>query len=262
MRLAAGPAPMNPCALNCDRDARIGRVCWQHHDQLADLLDPRNHGTVYNPARPDDVQVTASIPVLYGQMSAERGRAGLVSIGSAAFGSSSPADDHVIVLRDPRSRAEATGPDDVELAPRPPLVVLETIAYRIIDERGNPEREPQWTTPGLSAWLYGALGWIVAQPWVDAAWYELRGLSRALRAANGDPVPGAVGTCRAIVNDDGREDPAGRWRCAMPLHMPELPPRAPDEPIQLPVLRCGSCRHVYDAASLVQLGHEPLRQAS
>jgi hypothetical protein len=108
----------------------------------------------------------------------------------------------------------------------------------------------------LSAWLYGAVGWIAGQEWVWDAWTDLRSVSGALRAALGDTSPASVGTCRAIVDDDGREHPAGPWRCAVPLYVPELPPRAPDEPIQLPTLRCGSCGHTYSGAELIRLGHD------
>jgi hypothetical protein len=252
------------CALGCRREARIGQLCWQHHDRLADLLNPANTGTVYNPERPDAPHVVPSIPVLYRQLSAQRGRHGLAAIGPSGFASSSPADDHVLVLRDPRSRAEVAGPDDVDLAPRPPLVVLCSLAARV-DRRaldGQHQAGPRQpaSVHGVAMWLHSAVGWISAQDWCAEAWTDLRALSGSLRAALGDPPPQAVGTCRAIVDDDGHETPAGPWRCAAPLFMPELPPRASDEPIQLPELRCGSCGHRYSGTELVQLGHHQHRE--
>ena len=245
---------MSTCVLACRREAQIGLVCWQHHDRLADLLDPRNRGTDYNPQRPDDAMVTPSIPVLYAQLSAESGRGETGPAGPPAFGPSSPGNDHVLVLRDPRSRAEQLGPDDVERAPRPPLVVLSALTQRVADERGALPGRLLVTVVDHASWLHGALGWIVEQPWVDEVARQLRELSASLRAAAGDPPPSPVGTCRATVNDDGEEDLTGPWRCAVPLYVPELPPRAPDEPIRLPVLRCGSCGHRYDPAELVALG--------
>lgn len=249
---------MSLCVLDCSREARIGLLCWQHHDRLADLLDPRNRGTTFNHERPDDRQVTPSIPVLYAQLSVLRGRHGLSSVSSSAFGSSSPGDDHVLVLRDPRSRSSVAGPDDVEHAPRPPFVVLAALAERVVAERGRPERGWPATVQGVASWLHAALGWIAARPWVDEAWRELRALSSSLAAALGDPAPAPVGTCRAVVNDAGEENPAGPWRCAAPLYVPELPPRAPDEPIQLPTLHCPSCGHVYGGAEFMQLGRDQL----
>jgi hypothetical protein len=110
------------------------------------------------------------------------------------------------------------------------------------------------------------VGWISGQDWVQDAWTELRAVSGGLRAALGDPPPRAVGTCRATVDDDGHEvdghDPRGRWRCAVPLYMPELAPRPPDEPIrEIPALQCGSCGHRYTGNELVKLGrdqHQPI----
>lgn len=252
------------CVLGCRWDAGIGLICWRHHDRLADLLNPTNRGTTYNHERPEDPHVHPSIPVLYAQLNAQRGRHGMAAIGPSGFASASPADDAVLVLRDPRSRPDITGPDDVERAPRPPLVVLAALAARV-DRRaldGQQQAGPRQpaSVEGLAGWLHSAVGWISAQPWVDKAWADLRAVSGCLRAALGDPPPQSVGTCRATVNDDGHENQAGPWRCAVPLFMPELPPRAPDEPIRLPVLRCTSCGHRYSGAELIQLGHDQHRE--
>jgi hypothetical protein len=240
------------CALGCRRIAAVGLVCYEHHDRLVDMLDPRNTGSVFNPDRPEDVRVVASIPVLYRRLSARRAGAGLEPFGPPAFGSASPANDHVLVLRDPRSRWVAFGPDDVEPAPRPPLLVLAAIAGRL---NVTPPRQ---TVVGLSSRLYGSLSALAARSWVTDAWTELRAVSGALRAANGDPPPSSVGTCRVVVDDEGREDPRGGWRCAVPLYLPELPPRAMDEPFVPPALRCSSCGHRYTGAELVEVAKNPL----
>lgn len=245
---------MSLCTLPCRRPAEVGLICREHRDQLAELLDPRQCGQVF--ATPGERRIAASIPNLYAQLSIERPRRDPGPAGPPAFGPSSPGDDATIVLRDPRSRAEPAGPDDVERAPRPPLVVLAQLAERVIAERGAPEVEPRWSVPGLASWLYGCVDWIASQAWVGEAWHELRELSNALRVAAGDPPPGSVGTCRAIVDDEGREDPHGVWRCAVPLYMPEMPPHAPDEPVQLPTLRCGSCGHAYGPQELVRIGRQ------
>jgi hypothetical protein len=256
---------VSTCVFGDRRDARVGLICYQHYDRLRELIDPRNTGTTYDHQRPDDPQVFPSIPVLYARLSALRGSAGLTPVGPPAFGPSSPGDDHVLVLRDPRSRAEVAGPDDVERAPRPPLVVLRQLAARV-DRRaldGQHQAGPRQpaSVHGVALWLHATVGWISGQDWVQDAWHDLRAVSGGLRAALGDPPPRSVGTCRALVDDDGREYHAGPWRCAVPLFMPELPPRAPDEPIQLPQLRCSSCGHTYSGAELIQLGrdqHQPI----
>jgi hypothetical protein len=240
------------CALGCRWDAGIGLICWQHHDRLADLLDPTQRGQIF--AKPGDRRTPPSIPQLYAQLSAERGRHGIPAIGPTGFASASPADDQTIVLRDPRSRPDVAGPDDIEHAPDAPLAVLYRLAERVIDERGTPERHPEHTVASYASWLHSCVDWISTQPWIGEAWAALRTLSASLRAAVGDPTPGRVGACWVLVDDDGRPDPAGAWRCATPLYMPEQPPRAPDEPIQLPTLRCSGCGHHYSGAELVQLG--------
>lgn len=242
------------CALGDRRSADVGLVCYHHHDRLADLLDPRNTGSVFDIDRPEDQRVVASIPVLYRRLSARRGGAGLAAFGPPAFDSRSPADDTVLVLRDERSRPDVLGPDDVERAPRPTLIALRWIVRELDGPRPT-------TVAGASSWLYGSLRALVAVPWVTDAWTELRGLSGALRAALGDPPPSSVGTCRIVVDDEGREDPHGAWRCAAPLYLPELPPRAMDEPFAPPALRCSSCGHRYTGGELVEIARNPLAVA-
>ena len=242
------------CALGCHRSADVGLLCYVDHDRLRDMLDPRNTGSVYNSNRPGDIRVIASIPVLYRRLSASRGNGGLEPLGPPAFGSSSPADDHVLVLRDPRSSVAVLGPDDVERAPRPPVFVLGAIADRL----GGP---PRYTTMGLSSWLHGAVSVLAAQPWVPEAYTTLRAVSGQLRAALGDPSPSPVGSCRVLVDDEGRETPAGPWRCAAPLFLPELPPRAMDEPMVPPALRCSGCGHRYTGHELVEIAKTPLLTA-
>jgi hypothetical protein len=245
------------CALRCRRGQDVGLICYQHHDQLADLLDPRNTGSEFDPARPADRRVIASIPVLHTQLDAHRSGTGIAAIGSSAFGPRSPADDDVIVLRDPRSRASVFGADDVERAPRPTLLVLAVLAERLFAVRA-PEVAPRWTEEALSGWLYGSLRLLASQEWVPEAWDELRSLQGALRAQTGDPPPRSIGTCRVLVDDEGQKSPAGPWRCAVPLFLPELPPRAPDEPFPPPALRCSSCGHRYTGGELIDIARNPL----
>lgn len=233
------------CAL-CRHEPRIGLVCWRCHDRLRDLLDPRNEGTTFDPARPDDPYVAPSIPVLLWRLDPAPGTSGPAVGGPSAFGSRPPANLEVIAMRDRRSTM--LGLVDPQ---RPPLVIMRALARRL----------DVADTPGA---LYGALDRLVRQPWVDEAYRELRALSARLRP---DDTTRPVGTCRALVDDDGNEltphEAAAHlareqavWRCAWPLYTPDLPPRAPDEPVTLPVLRCGSCGHRYTGSELVELGRQ------
>lgn len=241
------------CILGCQRSADVGLLCYRDHDRLADMLDPRNTGSTFDPDRPEDLRVVPSIPVLYAGLWLRRRSAGLATFGPPAFGPSSPGDDTVIVLRDRRSRPDILGPDDVERAPRPPLMVLNAIANRL----GGGG----WTVARSSSWLHGSVRLLAGQPWVAEAYRDLRAVSGALRAAIGDPQPSSIGTCRVIVDDAGREDPAGGWRCAAPLFLPEPPPRAPDEPMLPPALHCTSCGHRYTGSELVEIAKTPLAAA-
>lgn len=244
------------CALGDKWSADVGLICYRHHDRFVEMLDPRNTGSAFNPARPDDPRVAPSIPVLYRRLSLRRGSVGLAPVGPPAFGPSSPSDDHVIVLRDARSRSAVFGPDDVEHAPRPPVLVLGVLAERL---RARPQG---WDVAGLSSVLHGSMRRLAEQSWVWEAYRELRAVSGALRAANGDPPSRSIGTCRTLVDDEGREDRTGKWRCAVPLYPPEPVPRAADEPVPLPALRCTSCGHRYTGSELIEIARNPLAAPS
>lgn len=246
--------------LLCRRAAEVGLICWPHRTLLAELLNPRERGQAF--VKPGERRVAPSIPVLYGMLSPERATLGLSRLGDSAFGPRSPGDDDVLVLRDPRSRAAISGPDDRERAPDAPLAVLGRLVSRTFVERGRPEREPDWTVKGLSSYLHAHVDWIAARPWVPGAFTSLRALHASLRAAANDPGPRPVGPCWVLVDDEGRPDPAGAWRCATPLYMPEQPPRGHDEPLQLPAIRCSGCGHHYTGAELVQLGRLVEQEAS
>lgn len=250
----------SPLCLLCRRAAEAGLICWSHRDSLAEVLNPRERGQAF--VKPGERRVAPSIPVLYGLLSAQRGVHGPMAVGTSAFGPRSPGNDDVLVLRDPRSRAAISGPDDRERAPDAPLAVLGNLASRTYVDRGRPEREPAWTVKGLSSYLHAHVDYIAGRTWAGTAHAALRALHSSLRAAANDPPPRPVGPCWVLVDDHGREDPAGAWRCATPLYMPEQPPRAPDEPLQLPTLRCTGCGHRYTGAELVQLGQLVEREAS
>lgn len=250
---------MSSCVL-CQKQSHYGRICGQHFVALSDYLDPRNEGSVFDPERPADPRTLPSIPALYGWLDAgpvRRDQGSPVTAG--VFGSRPPGDLHIMSLRDPRSRATGRGPDDHE--PAPPLAVV-TALWALIgrvdraDLDGHLERRPDKTVTAMCGWLYARREWLAHQPWIDQLHTALRQLHNQLRGAWGDPAMKPVGTCRQLVDDHGTLQSDGPWRCAWPLYLPEQPPRAMDEPVQLPSLRCASCGWTYHGPELVRLGRE------
>lgn len=247
------------CVL-CEHRAYEGRLCGRHAVELGRMLDPANTGTPPEQLRENPERVLPSIPVLYGWLDAQPVRRDIGSqVSAGVFGSRPPGDLHIMSLRDPRSRPEGSGPDDHE--PAPPLAVATVLAEIVnrvdrTDIDGRLEDRPPKTVAAMSAWLYQRRDWLSTQNWVRDAYQALRALLNQLRGAWGDPAMEPVGTCRQLVDDDGRLQPDGKWRCAWPLYLPEQPPRAMDEPVQLPTLRCSSCGWTYHGTELVQLGRE------
>lgn len=242
---------MSSCCACQHRPAATGRLCWRCRDHLADLVDPNNLGSPFDPARPDDARRHPSIPVLWSALDATPKVSGAAEVAAGGFGSKPPADLGVIELRDRRTC------DDTGTA-RSALGVLGEVTDRLAATLPAANRPPQPGTPaGLCGWLYGQIGPLSETTWVGDGVRRLRYLHLQLRVAVGDAPPMAVGRCTQLVDDDGHLDPAGPWRCAWPLHMPELPPRAPDEPVRgLPAITCGSCGHRYSGWDLVQLGQD------
>jgi len=238
------------CLLCSRPPAQDLRLCWRHRDRLADLLDPHQPGTPYNPDRPDDYRVQPSIPVLYAALDASPGSDGPPSAGggSGVFRSTPPARLEVLALRDRRTRPdEQGGPWSVQ-------GTLLAIGSRLLG-LGRVRIE---TVEQLAAVLHARTDLLAQQDWVTDAWHDLRAVHAQLLAATGDPNPQPVGTCTATVDDDGHEHPDGQWRCAWPLYLAQhAAPRDPDSPPSLavlPGLRCSSCGHRYTGAELLRLG--------
>jgi len=98
--------PDDTCA-SCARARREGWVCFQCFDHLADLLGARP-GTAWNPERPDDPYVPPGlgwlIPALHRHNGQRSTKAEQEGGGSSDFASRSPADDHILALRDHRTQ--------------------------------------------------------------------------------------------------------------------------------------------------------------
>lgn len=159
---------------------------------------------------------------------------------NAGYESSSPAADHVLVMLDPRSKANAvgrtlTGPDDEE---HPALSV--DVLGGWAELAGWPAGQRS-VRDAVSALLVNHR-WITAQSWVCDYVDELTRLHRQAASAIGDGPPKPVATCirvfpdgvcgGGVVNwwrtlDDGHHDEGGA--------------------------RCLSCRKVYGRVDLIRL---------
>lgn len=80
-------------------------MCGQCFYHLVDLLGDRP-GTAWNPERPDDPYVPPGLRWLIAELHRHDGQRSTKAEqgGSRGFGSRSPADDHILALRDPRTQ--------------------------------------------------------------------------------------------------------------------------------------------------------------
>lgn len=172
---------------------------------------------------------------------------------SAGYESRSPAADHVLVLLDPRSKANGhqadngTGridrPDD---EPDPLLSVpgvLGDLAYRMWDEVDHDEELwlPRWRPrdvgDAITLLLAGA-PWLAGTDWLGQALDEVRAVRNELRSAANDSPPDVIATCTEV--EHGRV-------CGGPVReLPATEKRAGGA-------RCGDCTRVYSGLDLVRL---------
>lgn len=213
----------NPCA-SCARARREGWVCFQCFDHLADLLGDRP-GTPWNPERPNDPYVPPGLRWLIAELHRHDGQRSTKAEqgGSRGFGSRSPADDHILALRDHRTK---------------------------IDEEFAVLAGGRWLSWTAHQLAHSDVGTILT------ARDELRATQRHLLAVLGDGYGARlVGYCRMVtgsaLDEKGNSVPVA---CGAPLWCPPQPPHGDDEPGLPPSVRCPACRHVYGGLSLAQMG--------
>lgn len=218
--------------IGCTNDTQAGAcLCSPCVEHLRDLLrDIDMYLRVVTPQRP----TLASGP------------------GSAGYESRSPAVDHVIVMLDPRSKANGhqaeTGagridrPDDLDH----PIVsvpgVLGEWAERTWQESTTPHerrvhRAPVDVGEAITLLITGA-PWIARQTWADALVDELRTVRRQLANAAHDEPPPVIAECT--------KDQAGR-RCGGPVR------EVPATDTRPGGARCSTCKTRYTGATLVRL---------
>lgn len=142
------------------------------------------------------------------------------------FHSSSPANDSVIAMLDPRSCLSA---DD----PLMPVVgVISGWARIVLDE--HPATAPPSALSDAVTLLRTHAGWLCRQPWIDEAAAELDAVHRQLRAEVGDTPPRPIAQC--ITVDDTPCGGAVYWV-----------PGAGDD------ARCSRCKRIYNGLALIRL---------
>jgi hypothetical protein len=141
------------------------RTCSRCHQRIHEWLSPI---TVDGDGRPD------SIPGLYAMLSPLPGVGGGGQRRAPGFASRSPANDHIIAIRDPRTTRLAPG--DPHSVPG----VLAAWTALLADERSYAP--PAGTVPAMAQFLDRNLDYITRQDWVEDLAAELRELHSQLRA--------------------------------------------------------------------------------
>lgn len=183
------------------------------------------------------------------------------SRGAPGFGSRSPASDHVIAFRDPRSSQDArVWVDRAGRAcredERPPVSVrgeLDILAWDVAERLGMDGPNVRADVDDLLRFLDGRLDLVTrdVELTVGAA-ATVRALQAALRPVSGDPRPKYVGHCPNVVDtvpDVGFrpayvEDPGVPVRCGARLYAP----------LAGDVVRCGSCLAKWPRPAWMELG--------
>lgn len=174
-------------------------TCSACYERLAELLSVFHRD---KDDRPD------SIPGLYAVTDPTPGATPLAGGGRhPGFGPRSPANDHIISMRDPRSVRRR------KLDPYSIPGMLWAWCRRISLERKMDM--PTDTVDAMCVWLSGHLDWITRQPLVLAFYEDLKALHRQLKAVHQPRV--SVGRCPNTI-DLGSTSQACNARLYAPLH--------------------------------------------
>ena len=175
----------------CQSGAVIGNVCVNHYDQLSQMLADLE----------TEAAILSAVPSMQIRMDAGRG-----SLASER----APVRLDVLVHTDPRRGTGRSETDDDALAAGETLSILDVLhswARIVREERGLTDSGPVTVTGERALWVRH-LDWIVAQPWIDEAFTDIRQLTGQLKAANGHradrpysrcPVATHTGSCSGAV---------------------------------------------------------------
>lgn len=179
-------------------------------------------------------ELLADIPKRYAKLDARPGaNQDHGGRGAPGFGSRSPASDHIIAMRDPRSSRDAhtwlAGDGRLHLeAERPPLSVysvLDTIAWTIAEERQVDGPAPNLPVHELCLFIDRHLDWLTRHELVVEVRNDLRELQAQLKPATGDPAPRHVGLCPNVI-DEGEHSRECGARLYAPLRGDSIDCRA------------------------------------
>jgi hypothetical protein len=179
-------------------------VCVTHHRPLpGDPPEPATPGCftclacrqdlrcLLAPCTRDDAGRPVSIPGLYATLSTIPGWSPTGGERLAGFGPRSPANDHIIAMRDPRSAR--VRPGDPHSVPG----VLAGWVARVLVER--PRIPPARSVGAMSVMLAEHVDFIVSRPWVVEFHLDVTALARQLRAVN-EPRRG-IGRCPNTITE-------------------------------------------------------------
>lgn len=159
------------------------RTCSACYDRLHAWLSPL---TVDDDGRPD------SIPGLYVLLDPRPGH-GETGRRGPGFGSRSPANDHVIAMKD--SRSTRVDPGDPHSVPG----MLWAWCSELADQRRT--QLPTRSVLALTAFLDAHLDWLTRQDWIPDLFGELRELHRQLKATAAGESRRAVGACPNTIDE-------------------------------------------------------------
>lgn len=179
----------------------------------------------------------------YEQLDSTPGAGGLDGgRGAPGFESRSPANEHVIVIRDARSSQVAKvwlgGDGRIHReSERPPLSVYSTLlseVYDVAERRGMSLPNPIDQVRNLTAWLDRHVSWLTAQDTALAFYEAITSLSSQLRPLTGDPHPKNIGKCPKVV--EGK-------RCSATLYAPT----------RGDTIRCWECKYEWPYSEWLRL---------
>lgn len=190
------------------------------------------------------------IPDRYRILNAVPGASGDHGRGAPGFGSRSPAADHIIAMRDPRSGNGDTattwrGSDgrfhqETERPVRAVFTELDLIAWHIVETRGLAHGPDQPTVDATARFLDNHLDWLTRQDDITDHATVIHDLAQQLRPATGEPGRRHIGHCpnQVVKPDESITD------CGAKLYAP----------LSSDTIECKTCGRQWPRTEWLRLG--------